>query len=114
MKTHIYKFNTRNFLIEIAAIEENFPDLSFDDTGEIAEKIESGELEIFTARARAYCNGLLVGEEYLGNCIYKDPADFRDNVGMRSRGHGSYFSGMIKEVCSQARDTIKKMPTLRK
>lgn len=110
----IYQFNTRNFTVKVETIEERFPDLSFDESGEICAQIESGELEVFTVHTSVHCNGMLVGEDYLGNNIYKTPKDFRDHVGMRKRGHGSYFSDMIREACLQARRTINSMPALRK
>ena len=110
----IHKFNTKSFSLTVETMEERFPDLSFDDSGEISAQIESGDLEIFTVRARLRCNGMLVGEDYLSNCIYSNPRDFRDHFGIRRNCQGSYFSDMIRECVAQGRSSLNSIPTLRK
>lgn len=39
---NIYTFNTRNFTVKVDAMQEEYPDFSFDETGEAQEMIERG------------------------------------------------------------------------
>lgn len=110
---NIYTFNTRNFEIRVDAMEEDFPDLSFDETEETAEMIERGDWLCFAVRASVSCNGVELAEDYLGNCIYENTRDFRDHFGIRRKGCGSYFSGMIREVISEARKQINSLPKIK-
>jgi hypothetical protein len=110
---NIYTFNTRNFEVRVDAMEENFPDLSFDETGETAEMIERGDWLCFAVRASVSCNGMEIAEDYLGNCIYENTRDFRDHFGMRRNSHGSYFSDMIRGVVSEARKQINSLPKIK-
>ena len=110
---NIYKFNTRNFEVRVDAMEENYPDLSFDETGETAEMIERGDWLCFAVRASVSFNGMELAEDYLGNCIYENTRDFRDHFGMRQNSHDSYFSDMIREVISEARKKINSLPKIK-
>ena len=110
----IYQFKTRNFTLTVESLPESAPDLSFDDSGAIEKQIDCGEIEIFTVRASISCHGYTLSDDFLGNCIYASPAEFRDHLGMRKKGHGSYFSDMVRTVCIQARENIKSIPKLRK
>lgn len=103
---NIYTFNTRNFTISVDAEPELNPDLSWDDSGEIWERLESGELECFTAVATVAYRGCVIASDYLGDCIYESPKAFRDHLGIRKQGPnvGSYFSDMVRQVCKEARD----------
>ena len=65
---NIYTFNTRNFTISVDAMEENYPDFSFDDTGETQEMIERGDWLCFAVRASVSFRGSDISEDYLGNC----------------------------------------------
>jgi hypothetical protein len=116
MKTieNIYKFNTRNFSTRVDAIEEPFPDLSFDETGEVIEKLESGEYVVFCAHVTVSFKGMVLSEEFLGNCIYETPAEFRDHIGSKCKGYGSYFSDMVRTSIQNARKSVSCMPKLRK
>ena len=104
----IWSFNTEHINVKVVALPEYCSDLSWDDSGEVQDKINSGEYVEFTACAIVTCTttGEELASDYLGSCIYENFVDFRDNVGMNQRGHGSYFSDMVKTVCSEARRTI--------
>ncbi len=78
-------------------------DLSWDETGEVTKKINSGEFDVFCVKAECFCDGSSIAEDFLGGCIYAHPEDFQDHKGMNARGHGSYFSDMIRTVCREAR-----------
>lgn len=111
------EFKTKNFRVVADAIEEDDLDLSFDDTGEVREGLETGKFIAFVARVRVYFKGNEVGTDYLGGCIYKSFEDFMDHkeCGKQNREYerkgesgrcGSYFHDMIREACSEARKTI--------
>jgi len=164
----IREFKTQNFHVLIDAVEEECPDLSFDETGETARKIDNGTYILFCARARCFFRGLEVASDYLGNYIYKSLEDFADHKEcgrqnrarlrregrfqiyrkarpyehclstsdkLRKRGFatreraeawakantseayeifetgkcGSYFAGMVAQVCREARKTVLEL-----
>ena len=117
----IREFQTAHFRIIIDAIEEDAPDLSFDETGEVLEKVDSGEYTVFCARARVIHDTLgELASDYLGNCIHSDISEFEDHRQcaaetrrLRSEGSnavcGSYFADMIGEVCREARKRIQEL-----
>lgn len=74
---------------------------------EIAEKLDDGDLVCFTAEIAVYVDGVERGAAYLGNCIYGNPAEFRDHVGMNGKGYGSYFSQMVREAIAEAREAVR-------
>jgi hypothetical protein len=110
----IYHFNTRNFSLIFDTEPDFNADLDFDETGETRQKVESGEWECFAVRCSLYFRGGLISRDYLAGCIYENPEEFRDNVGMNRKGYGSYFSDMARNVISEGREKFKSMPTLRK
>ena len=84
--------------------------LSFDDSGEVREKLESGEWEAFDTKVTVYLNGAEIGSDWLCESIYADPADFfREHVGLAiksradGRNYGAYVPGMVKVAISEAR-----------
>jgi hypothetical protein len=114
----IRKFKTAHFSVIVDAVEENDLDLSFDETGEIAAKLDNGYLIAFVARARVFFHGEQIGADYLGNCIYESLADFADHreCGKQNREYaargeagrcGSYFADMISEAINEARKNFK-------
>jgi len=113
------EFRTANFTVRCEALDEIDLDLSFDETGETREKLESGELVAFVAHVAVYYKGRKVGENYLGNCIYESFADFMDhracgkqNRQWEAQGEtgrcGSYFSGMIHDAIKEARKELQR------
>jgi hypothetical protein len=122
----IREFRTKQFRVIVDAIpEEEAPDLSWDETGETASKLESGEYVLFCARARVVHDTL--GElavDYLGECIYSSFSAFQDHRlcgaqtrKLRAEGSdavcGSYFSDMIRSVCLSAREALAKTKNIR-
>jgi len=62
----IREFKTPQFIVIVDAIEEDSPDLSYDDTSEVAAKIDSGEYVLFCARARViHCDAV----EHAHHCM---------------------------------------------
>ena len=77
---NIRTFKTKNFKVVIDAEEEYDLDLSFDDTGEVAEKLDSGEFIAFCAHAYVLGpDGEELADDYLGNCIYESIEAFMDH-----------------------------------
>jgi hypothetical protein len=97
----IRQFRTKDFTVKVDAVVEHDCDLSWDETGEIAEGLDNGKYVLFCARAYVEHKHLgIVAEDYLGECIYENYGDFA--------GPG-YFSDMVREVCQSARKTINGM-----
>ena len=81
------------------ALEEDSPDLSWDDTGETTAAIARGDLFLFCARIQVLRKGVPIGSDYLGNCVYHSLDDF-----MQPRG---YFIDMVREAFRDAREWMK-------
>lgn len=122
----IREFSTPNFRVIVDAIEEGDLDLSWDDDGSTREGLQSGELVAFVARARVIHRptGAELASDYLGGCIYKSLDDFADHVAcarynreLAAKGDkarcGSYFAGMVRDVCDEAREQLRKMRSVR-
>ena len=111
------RFKTKHFTVIVEALEEQDLDLSWDDDGSIAEGLQSGEFIAFCAHVKVLLNGRVVGEDYLGNCIYRSFDDFLDhrecgkqNRELAAQGKegrcGSYFTDMIHTAIVEARKTL--------
>ena len=117
----IWKFRTKNFTVIVDCDYEGHSlDLSWDETGEVRAKLESGEWAAYTMRALVLDNhGNEIGCDYLGESIYADPRDFRDHIGLAAKGradgrnYGSYFMDMVRTAIQQARMTYRDRPRLR-
>jgi hypothetical protein len=113
----LWTFKTKNFAVIVDAdYDEDTLDLSWDETGEVAEKIDSGEWAAYTFRARVLDRntGAELGVDFLGASIYADPQDFRDHIGLAiksradGRQYGSYFMDMVATAIEEARVTYAK------
>jgi hypothetical protein len=112
----IWQFKTRRFRVVLAWEWEDYPDISWDDTGEVRAKLESGEWGNYAFSVKVYCDGREIAADYLGNSIYADPKEFRDHFGRKKNGvsqYGSYFSDMVFEAISEARKALSNVPRLR-
>lgn len=99
----IREYNTKNYTVRIAALKEFDLDLSWDEDGETAQKIEDGEYIAFCAHATVIhrATGAILANDYLGNCVYRDFDDFRQP--------GGYFQSMVRNVVKEARTNYHKM-----
>ncbi len=128
MTETLWRFTTDRFTIVCTAEEEYDVDLSWDETGETLEKLNSGEYVVFCAKVAVYLNGREVAAAYLGQCIYADAADFatghRDtdpmnrNCSIMRKARGNviichYFPDMVSMAVAEARKALTNMPTLR-
>ena len=108
---NIYTFKTRNFKVTVDAMEEPYPDFSFDETGETKMMIEKGDWICFAAKATLSFRGMEIANDFLGQCFYENTRDFRDHFGIKKHKNvGSYFSQMIRNVISEGRNTLALIP----
>lgn len=116
------EFVTPNYRVRITAETEYDLDLSWDETDRTQKQLESGDLIAFCAHVQVTHrpSGAVLGNDYLGNCIYKSFADFMDHraCGRQNRKWarqgkagrcGSYFSDMIREAIREARDSYQTL-----
>lgn len=97
-------FNTKNFHVELVCdIDQDYDVVADEFSDEIYEQLKSGALEVFLFAVKVYYKGQEVATTYLGGSIYADPAEFIDHRGMNKKGHGSYFSDMVREAVKEAR-----------
>ncbi|MCZ2113534.1 MAG: hypothetical protein LC131_06835 [Anaerolineae bacterium] len=103
----MWKFKTKNFTV-IWKIQPDVLDTRYmenDLANECSKKVRSGEWKCFMSEIQVIENSskVALGEAFLGGSIYANPADFRDHFGMNKKGHGSYFSDMVREAIREAR-----------
>jgi hypothetical protein len=110
----LWTFKTRKFTVEWSVSPCDYLDLSWDDTGETAENLNSGLWTAFDSKMTVCFRGEEVGCDYLGQSIYENPAEFRDHIGMNAKGHGSYFSDMVRSAVAEARKHFTDAPKLRR
>jgi hypothetical protein len=101
-----------DFEIDLAFCSEDIhPDDLFDweacgNRDETLRKIDAGLLLWFTARVRVSVDrpdgkaSVVIGEEYLGGCLYESVSDFLD------RG---YYEDMVQAALDNARDFIDSL-----
>jgi hypothetical protein len=117
----LWTFNTARFRVELAAAPDADIDLSWDDTGETRENIESGLWGVYVFRVAVFLDGKLIAQDTLGNSIYENPSDFaREHfgIGPQRRKAGClycvYFPGMVRDVIAEARKLLSEpRPRLR-
>ena len=109
---NMWKFKTPHFTVQWDIAPEDDVDISWDDTGEVREKLESGVYECFCSRVVVYADGHEVGCDYLGNSIYENPKDFRDHIGARGK-YGSYFTDMVACAIDEARKNVAAFKEIR-
>jgi hypothetical protein len=109
----VWVFKTARFRVALEVFPDDDLDLSWDDDGSIREGLENGHYVAFVAKVAVYLDGHEIGSDYLGGCVYESVEQFRDHVGCKAKGYGSYFSDMVREAIKDARLTLADRPTLR-
>lgn len=116
----VWKFSTKRFVVSLDWEYEEYPDLSWDETGETQAKCESGEWGVYTFRTRVTLDGREVACDYLGNSIYADPKEFyAEHLGVRAKSraagvnYGCYFTDMVANAVDEARKLLADAPRLR-
>ena len=111
----IFDFSTRRFHVVVCAEDEHYLDLSWDEDGEVARKLASGEYVAFCVRTSVYLDGNEIAFNYLSECIYESPSAYRNHFGIKKTpGVGSYFSDGIRECIREARKFLNNVPNLHK
>lgn len=120
LRNVLREFNTANFQVVLSWEWEDYPDVSWDDTGEVREKLESGEWGNFCFGVHVYLNGSEVAADYLGNSIYADPMEFaREHIGLAAKhradgcNYGCYFPDMLRTALNEARSTVAKLQSVK-
>ena len=106
----IHTEDTRGFHVIFSVTTEDFhPRDCFDETvediSEICSKIDAGLLSWFCARVEVYQQGILLGTDYLGGCLYESPMHFVKESG--------YYDDMITEAITHAENNLEKLFALR-
>ena len=115
----MYRFTIGTLTVR-AVIEPDYDvDTSFDETGETAERIASGEWEAFGTIVTVERNSKVIGEDSLWGSIYANPSEFfsdhrdpnpanRNTLAMRDSGRVicHYFPEMVRQALSDARRTL--------
>lgn len=117
---NIRTWNTKRFTVTLDWTYEDYPDLSWDETGEVTEKLESGEYVNCTFRVRVLMDGREISADYLGNSIYANPEEFYlEHIGIAAKAReagqnfGCYFTDMIATAVSEARSALGDVPYIR-
>lgn len=103
---NLWTFETKNFTIRCDALVEHDADLSWDETGEVAEKINNGTYDLFCAAVSVHMNGREVSCNYLGGCIYEDANDFV------SKYRDEYFRDMVRTAVAEARVEVAQLKSI--
>src|SRR5208337_935527 len=123
--TNIYTFATANFTVKVDALEDEYLDLSWDEGGAAAESLERGDSVAFCAYATVLDkDGRVLARDCLSGCIYgslqefatahRDPDPLNRNSSIMRAAKGSnvcichYFPDMVRGVCQEARETLRK------
>jgi hypothetical protein len=116
----IWRFRTANFVVVVTTSPDHDVDYSFDETGEIRQAVEDGDMVAFqTDVSVRTSDGHEIGAASLCGSIYEDPAQFRDHVGLgiKSRrdgmNYGSYFTQKVREAIDEARCNLRRMQSIR-
>lgn len=111
----MWEFKTRRFTVQWLIEEDTLDTAGMDraQAQECRDNVRSGDWECFQSEIRVVhrTTRTELGAAYLGGSIYANPAEFRDHIGIKQTGYGSYFSQMVREACAEAR---KNFPGLQK
>ena len=125
----VWTFKTARFKVELILSPCYHLDLSWDDSGEVIAKVESGEYIPFDSEVRVSLDGRTLASDYLSESIYDDVSKFwtahRDRDPMNrnctymrvTKGYdaviGHYFPDMVREAIQEARVALSNPPKMR-
>lgn len=126
-----WRFETAHFVV-VATIEQDYDvDISFDETSETLEKLQSGEWQAFATIVTVYAkaSGAKLGSDALYGSIYAEPREFftehrcadplNRNSSIMRAAHGEstaichYFPEMVREAIRETRKSVVNLPRLR-
>jgi len=102
----IHTEDTRGFHVVFSVTpEECHPRDCFDLTEteliDLCEKIDRGLYAWFDARIEVYQQGILLGSDFLGGCLYDTPMTFVKE--------SEYYDDMIKNAIQEATHNLEKL-----
>jgi hypothetical protein len=106
----IHTEDTRGFHVIFSVTHEDFhPRDCFDYTEEeladLCDKIDRGVYAWFMARVEVYQQGILLGTDYLGGCLYETPMHFvRES---------EYYDDMVNNAIQDAEQNLERLFALR-
>ena len=101
----IHTEDTQGFHIVCSTAWEDTPpqdmfDASVEDNAEIHRKIDNGTYEWFAVRIEAYKQGILLGTDFLGCCLYESQKEFLV---------GDYYEDMVYSAITEAKSNLAKL-----
>ena len=115
----IWQFRTARFDVRLECAPEDCPDVSWADA-ETLERLENGTYVNVTFRVRVLCDGLELGNDYLGNSVYENVRDFyTEHLGIKAQSraagvnYGCYFTDMVNSAIQEARKALCALPRVR-
>ena len=101
----IHTEDTQGFHVVFSVTQEDsHPRDCFDyeeeEMRELCEKIDSGVYSWFAARVEAYKNGVLLGSDFLGGCLYDTPMQFVTS-------DSDYYLNMVDNAINEAKNTLE-------
>lgn len=115
----LWSFRTARFEVQWRVYPSEQLDLSWDDTGETRENLNSGLWCAFDSEMVLLLDGAEIATDWLCESVYENPSDFRDHFGIRFKSreagcnYGSYFADMVREVCREGRKALQARPFIR-
>ena len=102
----IHTEDTRGFHVVFSVTpEDTHPrdcfDYEKDEMVDLCDKIDRGVYSWFVARVEVYQQGVLLGSDYLGGCLYESPMDF-----VR---HSDYYEDMVTNAINEANLILEKL-----
>jgi len=106
----IYRFCTANYILLVEALPDEFNGeyMEPEDLQHIRAKLKRGTLQVFCVKASIthIKTNTELSSDYLGECLYKNITDFKDNLRLTHQKYGSYFHDMVKTVIQESRGVL--------
>jgi len=102
----IHTEDTQGFHIVVSVTPEDVHprdlfDYEKEELQELCRKIDDGIYVYFAVRVDAYKNGILLGSDFLGACLYESCSDFIKESG--------YYSDMVDEAVKDANRALEQL-----
>jgi hypothetical protein len=104
----MWKFTIGRFTIRAEIEPDSDLDLSWDESGETRDNLESGLWKAFRTKVSVELSGAEIAADYLGGSIYADPREFfTEHYGINGTGCGAYFPDMVRTAITEARQWMR-------
>lgn len=102
----IHTEDTRGFHVVFSVTPEDFHprdcfDYEEDEMADLCSKIDRGLYSWFAARVDVYKQGVLLGSDFLGGCLYETPMQFVKE--------SAYYDDMINTAIKDAESNLEKL-----